>query len=209
MKWKDISGQRFGRYMVLGRGDSDRHGNAMWRCLCDCGTEKVVMGRALRIGVTTSCGCANKEILRNQKTHGASGTSDYKAWFGILQRCDNEHHEKWHRYGARGITVCDRWRSYENFLADMGPRPHGMTIDRIDNNGNYEPSNCRWADQKTQGNNRGNNRMFDIGGVEMTLSQACEAYGINKATVRGRLSFGWETDRAFKTPVATSKENHA
>jgi len=209
MPVKDMVGLRFSRLTVMSRNGSDANGNARWVCVCDCGATKSILGQSLRYGSTTSCGCANKEILRSQVTHGASGTKEYFAWHGMLQRCNNPNHTKWHRYGARGITVCERWQVYENFLKDMGPRPPGMTVDRKDNDGNYEPSNCRWASQMTQGNNRSNNRLFLIDEKTLTLSEACRLYGINKGTVQGRLSFGWEIDAAFKTPVTNQKENHA
>lgn len=194
-------GDTFGRLLVIDRAGSDKNGNAKWKCVCECGEVTVVYGQSLRSGATTSCGCFNREAKPSATTHGASHTSEYKAWFGMLQRCSNPRNEKWHRYGGRGISVCDRWKEYENFLADMGPRPPGMTIDRENNNGNYEPGNCRWATQKTQGNNRGNNRIFCIDGVDMTLSEASRKFGISKVTVRSRLSYGWEADAAFKTPV--------
>lgn len=206
MSAKDMTGQKFHRLTILSRVENDKHGNAVWLCRCDCGVEKTVMGAPIRSGKTTSCGCTNREIVRAQKTHGASGTKNYKAWFGMLQRCGNPNHAKWHRYGARGISVCDRWKSYENFLEDMGERPEGMTLDRENNDGNYEPGNCRWASQMTQGNNRGNNRIFEIDGKNLTLSEASRAYGIHKDVARSRLSSGWGVDEAFKTPLANQKE---
>lgn len=206
MAVKEMTGEVFGRLAVVGRSGSDKSGNAKWRCVCECGEVKDVLGQSLRNGSTVSCGCFNREIVSSHKTHGASHTSEYKAWYGMLQRCTNPNHEKWHRYGGRGISVCDRWKDYQNFLNDMGTRPPGMTIDRENNDGNYEPSNCRWATQKTQGNNRGNNRTFTIDGIERTLSDASRKFGISKETVRGRLSCGWEADAAFKTPIQIQRK---
>ena len=117
----------------------------------------------------------------------------------------NPKNPKWPRYGARGITVCARWLSYENFRADMGPRPAGLTIDRINNDGNYEPSNCRWATQMQQGNNRGNNRLVVLDGAEMTISEAARQAGINLGTLCARIRSGWSFDRAAHQPTTNAR----
>lgn len=197
-----LSGQVFGRLTVIDRAESDKKGNAAWNCVCACGERRRVLAQSLRSGASRSCGCLNKEIVsQNTKRHGRSKTLDYKAWHAMIQRCTNPRHEKWRRYGARGISVCDRWLTFESFIEDMGERPAGMTIDRIDNDGNYDPGNCRWANQMTQGSNRGNNRRLLIGGTEMTISEAARTHGISLMTVRSRLSAGWTTEDALKTPT--------
>lgn len=202
----DLAGKRFGRLDVLSRAGSDKSGNAKWECRCDCGATRVVYSQSLRSGATLSCGCLNKEINSASAKHGMAGTREYKAWAGMVQRCTNPKNAKWPRYGGRGITVCERWLSFENFRADMGARPEGMTIDRKNNGGNYEPGNCRWATQKQQGNNRGNNRHVVVGGRTMTVSEAARSAGLNLSTLRGRLRSGWPIERATAQPK-TSERN--
>lgn len=200
-------GQRFGRLLVTARLESDKNGNSRWLCKCDCGNESTPQGQALRSGATISCGCAAKEINSERSTkHGASSTREYKAWHMMIQRCTNPKNHKWHRYGARGIKVCDRWLSYESFLEDMSPRPRGMTLDRRENDGNYEPDNCRWATPLQQANNRSVNVMVDIDGESMTMSVACRRFGIKRETVADRIRRGWEPRAAIVTPLNQRRE---
>lgn len=200
-------GQRFGRLLVTARLESDKRGNSRWLCKCDCGNESTPLGQSLRSGVTISCGCAAKEINSERSTkHGASGTPAYKAWHQMIQRCTNPKNHKWHRYGARGIKVCERWLSYEAFLEDMGPRPRGMTLDRRENDGNYEIGNCRWATPLQQANNRSVNVTVEIDGEAMTISNACRRFGINRSTVAARIREGWEARAAIVTPLNQRRE---
>ena len=155
---KDLSGQRYGRLTVVGdTGRRDDSGRVIWRCRCECGNERDAVGRDLTAGRTTSCGCKKSERAKTAATtHGAKGTPEYRSWQSMLTRCTNPKYHRWDRYGGRGITVCDRWQTFENFLADMGARPAGTSLDRFPNpDGNYEPGNCRWATRQQQRSNRG------------------------------------------------------
>lgn len=163
----DEKGKRYGRLLVQAAGTPTPQGKSRWWCLCDCGNRSLVVGSDLRSGNTTSCGC-RKEELRAARftTHGfrASGRThpSYPSWANMLQRCTNPNDPAYRHYGGRGITVCERWQSFENFLADMGERPEGLTLDRTDNEGNYEPGNCKWATRAQQSANRRSPDTWDL-----------------------------------------------
>lgn len=159
----DIMGQTFGQLTVLAYVGIERH-LARWHCRCNCGSEGVYAGKYLRNGETQSCGCQRAENARrmgavSRPRHGncKSGVVSltYTSWDSMIQRCTNPKNDRWEYYGGRGIEVCQRWLTFDNFLSDMGQRPHRLlTLDRIEVNGNYEPGNCRWADWKTQAANK-------------------------------------------------------
>jgi Holliday junction resolvasome RuvABC endonuclease subunit len=156
----DITGERFGRWIVLAiHPERYRRTQTLWLCHCDCGTERVVLGNSLRHGRSLSCGCLRRELhIKRLLIHGHSRggyqTRVFQAWQHMLRRCLNSQHKDYRYYGGRGVTVCERWRTFENFLVDMGYPPPGLTLDRIDPSGNYEPSNCRWATRAEQTTNR-------------------------------------------------------
>lgn len=160
---KDLTGQRFGRLTVIRREGSDKRGNAVWLCRCDCGNETVVDGWSLRCGNTKSCICLKYEVVKEQFTvHGQSLSRLHGVWKGMKERCSNPKHNRYHRYGGRGITVCDEWRNSFQAFYDWAivngydeNAPRGQcTIDRIDNDKGYNPDNCRWVDAKTQRHNQ-------------------------------------------------------
>lgn len=134
-------------------------------------------------------------------THGRRSTPIYTVWCGILTRCRNPKSTAFHEYGARGITVCERWLKFENFLEDMGDRPEGMTVERIDNNGSYSKNNCRWASPLEQGRNRRNNHVLTHKGETMPVSAWAEKIGISKWTLFTRIAAGWSTERLLETPA--------
>ncbi len=144
------AGDRFTRWTVLGRGDRNKWGEVLWLCRCDCGTEKAISGRDLRSRNYQSCGC-----LRVRHGLVRDSRRTYESYKGMIRRCYDPDHVHYENYGGRGIGVCDRWRNDPKaFFTDMGERPEGLTLDRIDNDGHYEPSNCRWATWTVQAANK-------------------------------------------------------
>lgn len=197
MKLIDLSGLKFGRWTVL-KEAAPQNTSTMWECRCDCGTIKAVNGKSIRRGLSTSCGCYNTEKARNQGTHRQSGrengnkeTAEYRIWSGMRKRCTNPRAQRFDRYGGRGISICEKWSDFQQFFKDMGPRPTPRhSIERVDNDGNYCPENCRWATPEEQANNNSRNIIVLVEGVKMTLAAASDALGISYSSAYRRLKSG-------------------
>ena len=203
MRMIDITGQRFGRLLVLERVGLSKSRSARWLCRCDCGTEKEVDGPNLRRGLTTSCGCYGHYIIgAATRTHGRTGSKVHYAWCSMRRRCEDEGNPKYPIYGGRGIKVCDQWQSFENFYADMGEPPSpAHSIDRIDVNGNYEPDNCRWATAKEQANNQRPNHKITYNGETHGITEWSRRLGIHHVTLVNRIQRGWPLERAMAGPT--------
>lgn len=210
----DIIGMKFNRWLVLSRAANDPVGKAMFLCRCDCGSEKVIQGILLRRGVSKSCGCMKLEMLsKRQKTHGHTTNKTmsptYHSWVGMMARCSNPNHRAYKNYGALGITICDRWHTFSNFLEDMGEKPPRMSIDRIDCKGNYEPGNCRWATSQEQARNKSNNAMLTANGKTMCVAEWAEELKINPASLSHRINAGWSHHDAINKPISANAKDAA
>lgn len=175
----------------------------MVECKCDCGKQAITSAHNLKKGMTVSCGCfAIESKTRRATIHGAKFSPAYQTWVAMKTRCTNPNDYSYRNYGGRGITICDRWKnSFKLFLLDMGHRPPGHTLDRINNDKGYEPGNCRWATTWEQSNNRRNNRIVEFRGEKMTMAQMCKLTGIPRGVVTGRLKLGWDLEKAATAPV--------
>lgn len=204
----DLIGSRFGYLVVIARAESTLPKHTKWLCLCDCGNRKEVYRENLIGKMTTSCGCWKRVALR---THGQAGkgkqTRAYRSWCHMKKRCSNPKHKDWNNYGGRGIKVCERWQKFENFFEDMGRPMAGSEIDRIDNDKDYEPENCRWADHTTQANNKRNTVYYTMNGETKSRQDWCRQYKINSATLVRRLSLGWSLIDALTKPINLSKSS--
>lgn len=204
-KAKDLTGMRFGRLVVLSRAENSMTGKPMWNCLCDCGNECVKQGSALVSGDTKSCGCYNREKLKARAKHGDAHGRLYSVWNMMKQRCGDQNNKSYKNYGQRGISVCEEWKnSYELFRDwalsngyDANAKTHKCTIDRIDNNGNYCPENCRFVSATEQARNMRSNNIVTYKGQSKTLSEWSEETGIRAITIGDRLRHGWSVEEAL------------
>lgn len=208
-KFTDLTGQKFGRLTVLERTDDyispkgDR--TIQWLCLCECGNKRKVQSSHLKDGHTKSCGCLNKDILSNTaSTHRDSETLLYKVYQNMKQRCVNPKNQRYKFYGGKGITVCKEWDDdyleFKKWALDNGYK-QGLSIDRIDINLGYEPSNCRWAEYKVQNNNRSNNHYITHNNVTKTIAEWAYEYDLSYHVLLWRIHKGWDINRALTTPT--------
>lgn len=215
----DLTGQRFGRLTALERVEDKTLPCGvvcvMWRCVCDCGNEKNVWARALRLGETKSCGCAQKEIVskicRDRAKHGCKGERLYGVWGKMIARCENPHNNRYKYYGANGIKVCKEWRtdylSFRKWALDNGYDENAKrgesTIDRIDPSKGYCPENCRFVNSKIQNTHKSDNRILEYNGKSQTITEWAREVGIKKQTLFRRINSGWSIEDALTTPVGS------
>jgi hypothetical protein len=186
----DLQGKRFGSWSVL-----HYHGYGNWHCKCDCGIEKPVQSNSLRTGKSTRCAsCANTQ-------HGMEGSPTYETWATMKQRCGNPKARAYADYGGRGIKVCDEWQKFDVFFYDMGVRPDGMSIDRIDPNKGYAKDNCRWATPKQQARNKRSTKKYEWNGGLYALGDLADLHGIYVRRVQQRINAGWSLANALTKPI--------
>lgn len=199
----DLIGQKFGRLVIIRKINNDLRGNHRWICQCDCGKKTIVLGNNLRNNNTRSCGCLRTKH-GNSKVGKISKT--YKSWQQMVQRCTNINNPRFKDYGNRGIKVCRRWMKFVNFLEDMGERPLDKCIDRINNDGNYCKSNCKWSTSKQNSRNRRDHRIVIFNGKTQCLASWADETGIRANTLLYRINNGWSIQEAFTTPVGHKRD---
>jgi hypothetical protein len=216
---KNLTGQHFGRLEVIAYAGNNKRGKGMWVCICageDCGRRQVTIpGDNLRSGDTGSCGCLKRErAVENARVlntrHGLSGHPLYHVWTSMITRCVNPRHKYYANYGGRGIAVCPAWLGSEaglaQFIADMGPSHEpGLQLDRIDNDGPYSPSNCRWVTKSENNRNTRANRIIEYAGQSRSMADWMEVLGLSRNSIRGRLDRGWTVERALTHGVAPER----
>ena len=196
----NMIGQKYAKLTVLSQVGVNKSGEKMYECLCECGNIKVIRGNSIRRGLTTSCGCYRSQYISNKnKSHEQCDNPTYKSWTAMKSRCLNPNTVAYQNYGGRGIKICDEWMDFNNFLRDMGDKPKGKTLDRIDVNGNYEPSNCRWASVKEQNRNTRQNVMITYNGETLCMKEWAERLSISYPTLQSRIRSGWDAKKALET----------
>lgn len=198
----DLTGLVFNRLTVIMRHGKTRSGDSVWQCRCICGAvSHAARGDLTKRNGTQSCGCLARELSSiRERTHGLKNTREYRIWHGMKTRCFNKNSKDYHRYGGRGIAVCEKWaNSFENFLADIGKCPSpSHQIDRIDNNRGYSPDNCRWATCRENNNNRTTTHFIEVNGRRQSLESWAAELGINSCTIRKRIEAGWPDSRLLE-----------
>lgn len=207
-KFIDLTNKKFGRLKVIERGKNSKHNQIQWKCICECGKEILVLGSHLKSGHTKSCGCYQREktseyCKNNVKNYGEKKTRLYRIWQAMKTRCYNSNAINYKNYGGRGIIICDTWlndfQAFKNWAINNGYNDN-LTIDRIDTNGIYEPSNCRWSTYETQNNNQRDNHYIYYKGDKKTLTQWARELKMKRGTLSSRInSYKWNIDKAFKT----------
>ena len=193
----DLKGFSFGELTVIKeRGRTNKYGCRYWICKCSCGKTKIASGLSIIKGKYKSCGKCNSTSNKRKLP------TERNIWASMISRCKNKNNKEYHNYGGRGIKVCARWNDYNNFINDMGARPARTTIDRINNDGNYEPGNCRWASHIVQNNNTRRNRRIFHNGNNLTIAELSRLYGIEYDILYSRvIGMGWTITNAINTPV--------
>lgn len=191
----DVVGQRHSRWTVVSVAEPGERGGVLVDCVCDCGSTRTMYLAEVQRGKPQSCGCLTLDVNRaRMRTHGHAAKHNmspaYRSWADMVKRCTVSTSTGFHKYGGRGIKVCSRWMSFEGFLADMGDRPAGKTLDRIDNEGNYEPGNCRWATPAEQARNTRRTRLLTIDGETLCLADWAARVGIKRQTLYRRIRLG-------------------
>ena len=202
-RYVDLKGKTFGRLVVVKYFGKDKHRRAMWKCACTCGKSTVVAGVNLQKEYTKSCGCLFMELNKGITVENGEMTKLYGVWSKMKDRCLNHASKDYRHYGGRGISIFYGWMKYENFhkwAHDNGYAEH-LTIERIRNNGDYEPANCRWATRKEQSRNKDNNKIITFKGQAMTVIQWAEKLSIKRFTLYARFNNGWSVERALTTPT--------
>lgn len=206
-KFIDLTGQKFNKLLVLERMPNTSNGQTVWKCQCDCGTITIVRGSNLKSGVVKSCGCLH---IGHPTASNESKTPLYRCWCSIMARCNNPNHKAYKDYGGRGIKVCDEWHDYLTFkqwVLDT-KKEEGLTIDRIDVDGDYCPQNCRWATMKEQSRNRRSNILIEYNGKKQILTDWCNELGLDYKFIHNRLfKLHWTFEKAISTPVNENKRN--
>lgn len=208
MSIKDFTGHKIENLTVIALYDRTKGGSYRWLCRCVCGNDHLMRGEHLNSGTVISCGCHKRAlVIARNTTHGKSRTPTYSSWAAMVRRCTDCTNPSFVDYGARGILVCEKWRnSFEAFYADLGERPSGCSLGRIDNNQSYEPGNCRWETTKEQARNKRNTRWFTLHGITKSLAEWAEEAGITGSIVWKRLKRGWSVEKALTTGYFSNKK---